>query len=78
MSNLKYHLVAFVVVAIWGSTFVFTKMLLQAGLSPAQIFTFRFIIAYILLLAFTFLRDKVTSSPPKLGGVRGGLNKRIA
>ena len=44
---------AFIVVAIWGSTFVFTKMLLQAGLTPAQIFTFRFIIAYVLLLAFS-------------------------
>ncbi len=43
---------AFVVVAIWGSTFVFTKMLLQSGLSPAQIFTLRFIIAYVLLLAY--------------------------
>ena len=62
--------------AIWGSTFVFTKMLLQAGLSPAQIFTLRFIIAYILLLAFAFLRDKVTSSPPESGGARGGLNNR--
>ena len=50
-----YHLVAFVVVAIWGSTFVFTKMLLQAGLSPAQIFTLRFIIAYVLLVAYQFL-----------------------
>ena len=37
MGNLKYHLVAFIVVAIWGSTFVFTKMLLMAGLSPTQI-----------------------------------------
>ena len=46
------------------------------GLSPAQIFTFRFFIAYILLLAFAFLRDKVTSSPPESGGARGGLNKR--
>ena len=73
---MKYHLVAFITVAIWGSTFVFTKMLLQAGISPAQIFTLRFIIAYVLLLAFTFLRDKVTSSPPELGGGRGGLNKR--
>ena len=36
--NWVYHLVAFVTVAIWGSTFVFTKMLLHAGLSPAQIF----------------------------------------
>ena len=49
---MKYHVVAFLVVAIWGSTFVFTKMLLQSGLSPAQIFTLRFIIAYVLLLAF--------------------------
>lgn len=49
---MKYHFVAFLVVAIWGSTFVFTKMLLWAGLSPAQIFTLRFIIAYILLLCY--------------------------
>ena len=47
-----YHTVAFVVVALWGSTFVFTKMLLLNGLSPAQIFTLRFIIAYVLLLAY--------------------------
>lgn len=43
---------AFVTVSIWGSTFVFTKMLLVNGLSPAQIFTLRFIIAYVLLLVF--------------------------
>ena len=40
-------------VAIWGSTFVFTKMLLLAGLSPAQIFTLRFIMAYVLLLGYS-------------------------
>ena len=51
-------MVAFVVVAIWGSTFVFTKMLLLAGLSPAQIFTLRFIIAYVLLLAYSLFLDK--------------------
>ena len=44
------HFLALVTVAIWGSTFVFTKMLLMSGLSPAQIFTLRFIIAYMLLL----------------------------
>ena len=48
--QLIYHLVAFLVVAIWGSTFVFTKLLLLAGLSPAHIFTLRFIIAYVALL----------------------------
>lgn len=46
------HFMAFITVAIWGSTFVFTKMLLLNGLSPAQIFTLRFIIAYVLLLVF--------------------------
>ena len=56
---------AFVTVAIWGSTFVFTKMLLQSGLTPAQIFTLRFTIAYVLLLGFSMLRGKVSSSPSK-------------
>ena len=43
-------------VAIWGSTFVCTKLLLLAGLSPAQIFTLRFIIAYVLLLGWSLTR----------------------
>ena len=46
------HFLAFITVAIWGSTFVFTKMLLLNDLSPAQIFTLRFIVAYVLLLMF--------------------------
>ena len=59
MKNL-YHAVAFLVVAIWGSTFVFTKMLLLNGLSPAQIFTLRFIIAYVLLLAYELTAKRAT------------------
>lgn len=51
-SNLIYHLVAFVTVAIWGTTFVSTKVLMLNGLSPAQIFTLRFAIAYVLMLGF--------------------------
>jgi drug/metabolite transporter (DMT)-like permease len=50
-----YHFVAFLTVAIWGSTFVFTKILLQNGLSPAQIFTLRFILAYVLLEVVTWV-----------------------
>ena len=53
-----YHAVAFLVVAIWGSTFVFTKLLLLGGFSPAQIFTLRFIIAYAMLLVFCLWRGK--------------------
>ena len=54
-NRLLYHLVAFIVVAIWGSTFVFTKLLLLGGLTPAQIFTLRFTIAYLLLLGYSLL-----------------------
>lgn len=62
-NSLKYHLVAFIVVAIWGSTFVFTKLLLLSGLSPAQIFTLRFIIAYVLLLGYSLLMHKSRGKP---------------
>ena len=57
-STAFYHIVAFVTVAIWGSTFVFTKLLLLNGLSPAQIFTLRFIIAYVLLLGYSLVRRR--------------------
>ena len=57
---MKYHLTAFLVVAIWGSTFVFTKLLLLSGLSPAQIFTLRFIIAYLLLLGYSLVTHRFT------------------
>lgn len=55
-SNFFYHLVAFVTVAIWGTTFVSTKVLMLNGLSPAQIFTLRFSIAYVLMLCFNHRR----------------------
>ena len=55
---MRYHLVAFLVVAVWGSTFVFTKILLQAGMTPAQIFTFRFLIAYVLMLPCSWAMDE--------------------
>ena len=56
MNRYLYHLVAFVVIAIWGSTFVFTKLLLLGGLTAAQIFILRFIIAYMLLLGYCLIR----------------------
>lgn len=55
-SNIFYHLVAFITVAIWGTTFVATKVLMLNGLSPAQIFTLRFCIAYVLMLCFNHHR----------------------
>ena len=45
-------------VAVWGTTFVWTKLLIINGLSPAQIFTLRFIIAYVLLTGFSLWRGR--------------------
>lgn len=52
------HIVAFLTVAVWGTTFVWTKLLLNNGLSPAQIFTLRFVIAYLLLAGWWLRKEK--------------------
>ena len=44
--------------AVWGTTFVWTKLLIINGLSPAQIFTLRFIIDYVLLTGFSLWRGR--------------------
>jgi drug/metabolite transporter (DMT)-like permease len=42
-----YHLLAISIVLIWGVTFVNTKVLLQYGMRPEEIFMVRFFIAYV-------------------------------
>ena len=42
-----YHIIAILTVAVWGLTFISTKILLGAGLSPQDIFLMRFSIAYV-------------------------------
>lgn len=54
--NFIYHAIAFITVAIWGSTFISTKVLIHNGLTPAQIFTMRFLMAYVLMLAVSHKR----------------------
>jgi len=41
-----YHLIVLIVVVIWGTTFISTKLLLAAGLEPDSIFFYRFLLAY--------------------------------
>lgn len=43
----KYHILAFVVIATWGVTFISTKVLIREGLLPSQIFALRFVVAYL-------------------------------
>ena len=58
-----YHALAFMTMALWGVSFVSTKTLINQGLSPAQIFTIRFVIAYTGLFTACI--------------IRGGENRRL-
>lgn len=51
-----FHALAFLTIALWGVTFISTKTLINEGLTPAQIFTIRFFIAYLGLLAVCLIR----------------------
>lgn len=46
----RYHLAALFSVAVWGATFVSTKVLIAHGLTPAEIFLLRFTMAYLCIL----------------------------
>lgn len=60
-----WHLLALTVACIWGSTFVASKVLLLAGLTPAEIMCMRFVLAWLLMLPWchkqllTNLRDEL-------------------
>jgi len=43
----RYHAIAILTVSIWGVTFVSTKVLIGHGLSPVEIFFYRFTLAYL-------------------------------
>ena len=54
--TLWVYIAAFLIVVVWGCTFVQTKVLINAGLRPDEIFTLRFVIAYLLILPFSWKR----------------------
>ena len=51
--QIGYHLVAIIVVLIWGGTFVNSKILILHGLLPSEIFMVRFLLAYIAIWIFS-------------------------
>ena len=46
-----WHMLAIGTVAFWGTSFVSTKVLLNHGFTAVQVFTLRFVVTYLLLLA---------------------------
>lgn len=71
-----YHLIAILTVAIWGLTFIATKVLINHGLTPQEIFFYRFLIAYIGIWAISPKRLFAASLKDELwlaaGGIFGG------
>lgn len=58
---LLFHLLAALAVIGWGVSFVSTKVLLDNGLSPVEIYIYRFFLAYIAILAVCHRRFRSNS-----------------
>lgn len=57
---MKYHLLALAVVAVWGVTFVSTKVLIGAGMQPAAIGSIAILVGVIwALIVFVLLTEIV-------------------
>ena len=67
------YFVALFVVLIWGTTFVSSKVLLNSGLLPADIFFVRFVIAYLCMLCLSHKRLFANSIADELTLVGLGL-----
>lgn len=73
---LLFHLLTALVVTVWGTTFVATKVLLQHGLDAVEIMFYRFVLAYIALAAVSHKRLWADSRRDEgllmLAGLTGG------
>lgn len=49
--NYLFHIGAIAVIAVWGTSFVSTKVLLDAGLHAVEIYIYRFLVAYLVIAA---------------------------
>lgn len=48
-----WHIAAVLTIAVWGTTFVSTKVLINNSLTPTEIFTYRFFLAYVAIWPFS-------------------------
>ncbi len=46
------HLGALLCITVWGISFVSTKVLLNHGMQPVEIYIYRFVLAYVLIILF--------------------------
>ena len=75
-SDFWYHVAAFAMILVWGISFLNTRVLLDAGLTPTEIFVARFTIAYLSLLVICRFKVRYTGWRDELlfvvCGVAGG------
>ena len=75
-SDFWYHVAAFAMILVWGVSFLNTRVLLDAGLTPTQIFVIRFTIAYLTLLVISRFKVRWTGWRDELlfvvCGIAGG------
>lgn len=56
------HLAALITVSAWGCSFIATKVLMvDGGFTPVEVYIYRFILAYLILLVFTFKKIRSNS-----------------
>lgn len=71
-----YHLMAIITVIVWGTTYISTKVLIGHGLHPAEIFFYRFTLAYVCIWIFSWKRIRAASLRDELlflgAGLTGG------
>lgn len=75
-SDFWYHVAAFAMILVWGISFLNTRVLLDVGLTPTEIFVMRFVIAYVSLLVISRFKVRYTGWRDELlfvvCGVAGG------
>ena len=75
-SDFWYHVAAFAMILVWGISFLNTRVLLDVGLAPTEIFVMRFVIAYVSLLVISRFKVRYTGWRDELlfvvCGVAGG------
>ena len=75
-SDFWYHVAAAAMIIVWGISFLNTRVLLNAGLNPTEIFVARFTIAYLALLVATRFKMQFNSLKDELlfliCGIMGG------
>ncbi len=68
-----YHILAILIVTVWGTTYIATKELIRHGLTPQDIFLYRFTIAYLGIWLISSRRFFAANLKDELWLAAGGL-----